>query len=57
MDPASARRVVEEFFAAATSGRTERLVAMLTADATAVSDGAGPARQLLRYKTRERIAS
>ncbi|MCF3135634.1 sigma-70 family RNA polymerase sigma factor [Streptomyces olivochromogenes] len=57
VDPASARRIVEEFLAAATSGRTERLVAMLTADATAVSDGAGLARRLLRYTTRERIAS
>ncbi|MFG2367283.1 sigma-70 family RNA polymerase sigma factor [Streptomyces mirabilis] len=57
VDPASARRVVEEFLAAATSGRTERLVALLTADATAVSDGYGLARRLLRYKTRERIAS
>lgn len=56
-DPASARRIVEEFLAAAMSGRTERLVAMLTADATAVSDGAGLARRLLRYTTRERIAS
>ncbi|MFE9023949.1 sigma-70 family RNA polymerase sigma factor [Streptomyces sp. NPDC007808] len=57
VDPASARRVVEEFLAAATSGRTERLVALLTADATLVSDGAGLARRLLRYETRERIAS
>lgn len=57
VDPAAARRIVEEFLAAATSGRTERLVAMLTADATAVSDGAGLARRLLRYTTRERIAS
>ncbi|GHI10278.1 RNA polymerase subunit sigma-70 [Streptomyces cellostaticus] len=57
VDPASARRVVEEFLAAATSGRTERLVAMLTDDVTAVSDGAGLARRLLRYKTRERVAS
>ncbi|MER7793441.1 sigma-70 family RNA polymerase sigma factor [Streptomyces sp. NPDC097640] len=57
VDPASARRIVEEFLAAAASGRTERLVAMLTADATAVSDGAGLARRLLRYRTRERIAS
>jgi RNA polymerase sigma-70 factor (ECF subfamily) len=57
VDPASARRIVEEFLAAATSGRTERLVAMLTADARAVSDGAGLARRLLRYRTRERIAS
>ncbi|GGY08358.1 sigma-70 family RNA polymerase sigma factor [Streptomyces anandii] len=57
VDPASARRIVEEFLVAATSGRTERLVALLTADATAVSDGAGLARRLLRYRTRERIAS
>ncbi|MGW0818007.1 sigma-70 family RNA polymerase sigma factor [Streptomyces viridiviolaceus] len=57
VDAASARRIVEEFLVAATSGRTERLVAMLTADATMVSDGAGLARRLLRYKTRERIAS
>ncbi|MGW3152374.1 sigma-70 family RNA polymerase sigma factor [Streptomyces sp. NPDC001177] len=55
--PASARRIVEEFLAAAASGRTERLVAMLTADATAVSDGAGLARRLLRCTTRERVAS
>ncbi|MEV0977824.1 sigma-70 family RNA polymerase sigma factor [Streptomyces sp. NPDC049915] len=56
-DPASARRIVEEFLAAAASGRTERLVAMLTDDVTAVSDGAGLARRLLRYTTRERVAS
>ncbi|MEJ1199411.1 MULTISPECIES: sigma-70 family RNA polymerase sigma factor [unclassified Streptomyces] len=56
-DPASARRIVEEFVAAATSGRTERLVALLTDDVTAVSDGAGLARRLLRYRTRERVAS
>ncbi|MFD0027384.1 sigma-70 family RNA polymerase sigma factor [Streptomyces sp. NPDC055059] len=57
VDPASARRIVEEFLAAAMSGRTERLVEMLTADVTAVSDGAGLARRLLRYTTRERVAS
>ncbi len=56
-DPASARRVVEEFLAAATSGRTERLVALLTDDVTAISDGAGLGKRLLRYKTRERVAS
>ncbi|WP_412074795.1 sigma-70 family RNA polymerase sigma factor [Streptomyces xanthophaeus] len=56
-DPASARRVVEEFLAAATSGRTERLVALLTADVTAVSDGAGLGKRLSRYRTRERVAS
>jgi RNA polymerase sigma-70 factor (ECF subfamily) len=45
-DPAAARRVVEEFLAAATSGRTEPLVRLLTADAVAVGDGGGkvPAR-------------
>ncbi|WP_156721554.1 sigma-70 family RNA polymerase sigma factor [Streptomyces apocyni] len=57
VDPATARRVVEEFIAAAASGRTDRLVAMLTADVTALSDGAGLARRLLRYTTRERVAS
>ncbi|MPY30375.1 sigma-70 family RNA polymerase sigma factor [Streptomyces adustus] len=56
-DPASARRVVEEFLAAAMSGRTERLVALLTDDVTAVSDGAGLSRRLLRFITRERVAS
>lgn len=56
-DPASARRVVEEFLAAAVSGRTERLVALLTDDVTAVSDGAGLAKRLLRITTRERVAS
>ncbi|MFF3412924.1 sigma-70 family RNA polymerase sigma factor [Streptomyces sp. NPDC002742] len=56
-DPASARRVVEEFLVAATSGRTERLVALLTDDVTAVSDGAGLGTRLLRYETRERVAS
>lgn len=56
-DPAAARQVVKEFLAAATSGRTERLVALLTDDVTAVSDGAGLGKRLLRYKTRERVAS
>ncbi|WP_328485733.1 sigma-70 family RNA polymerase sigma factor [Streptomyces zaomyceticus] len=56
-DPAATRRVVEEFLVAATSGRTERLVALLTDDVTALSDGAGLAKRLLRYTTRERVAS
>lgn len=51
MDAASARRIVEEFLAAAMSGRTERLVEMLTSDVTAVSDGAGLAHRLLRCQT------
>ncbi|SNR99934.1 sigma-70 family RNA polymerase sigma factor [Actinomadura mexicana] len=56
-DPASARRIVEEFFAAASSGRTERLVALLTDDATAISDGAGLTGAPLRYDTAQRIAA
>lgn len=56
-DPASARRVVEEFLAAATSGRTQRLVALLTDDVMAFSDGAGLAKRLVQYKTPEQVAS
>jgi RNA polymerase sigma-70 factor (ECF subfamily) len=56
-DRASARRVVEAFIDAASSGRTERLVALLTEDATAITDGAGLSRTLLRYSTPERVAS
>ncbi|RBM17563.1 sigma-70 family RNA polymerase sigma factor [Streptomyces sp. PT12] len=56
VDPASARRIVEEFLAAAASGRTERLVALLTDDASAMSDGAGRTTTVLRYETRERVA-
>jgi RNA polymerase sigma-70 factor (TIGR02957 family) len=46
IDEAAARRVVDEFLAAATSGRTEPLVRLLTQDAVAVGDGGGkvPAR-------------
>jgi RNA polymerase sigma factor (sigma-70 family) len=57
VDPASARRIVEEFLAAASSGRTERLVALLTDDATAISDGFGLAEKLERYDTPRRIAA
>jgi RNA polymerase sigma factor (sigma-70 family) len=57
VDPASARRIVEEFLEAASSGRTERLVALLTDDATAISDGAGRAKRLLHYDTPQRIAA
>jgi len=57
VDPASARRVVEEFLAAASSGRTERLGALLTDDATAISDGAGLTEKLLRFDTPQRIAA
>ncbi|MEV5407271.1 RNA polymerase sigma-70 factor [Thermopolyspora sp. NPDC052614] len=46
IDEAAARRIVEEFLAAATSGQVEPLVRLLTADAVAVGDGGGkvPAR-------------
>ncbi|MFD8718579.1 RNA polymerase sigma-70 factor [Streptomyces sp. NPDC059629] len=46
VDEAAARRIVEEFLAAATSGRTEPLVRLLTQDAVAMGDGGGkvPAR-------------
>ncbi|TWE28166.1 sigma-70 family RNA polymerase sigma factor [Prauserella muralis] len=57
VDPASARRIVEEFLAAASSGRAERLVALLTDDATAISDGAGLTETLLEYDTPRRIAA
>ncbi|MHC5902923.1 sigma-70 family RNA polymerase sigma factor [Streptomyces sp. S6] len=57
VDPSAARRIVEEFLAAATSGRTERLVALLTDDATAISDGAGLTEKLLRYDTPQRVAA
>ncbi|MEV0329377.1 RNA polymerase sigma-70 factor [Micromonospora echinospora] len=46
IDKAAARRIVEEFLAAAASGQTEPLVRLLTADAIAIGDGGGkvPAR-------------
>ncbi|WP_460107121.1 RNA polymerase sigma-70 factor [Streptomyces sp. YKOK-J1] len=46
IDESAARRIVEEFLAAATSGRTEPLVRLLTQDAVAIGDGGGkvPAR-------------
>lgn len=46
-DHAFARRVVAEFVEAAASGRTERLVALLTDDATWVSDAAGLTGRLM----------
>lgn len=46
VEPGAARSVVEEFLAAATSGRVEPLVRLLTSDAMGVGDGGGkvPAR-------------
>ncbi len=57
VDPASARKTVEAFLQAATSGDTDRLVALLTDDATGVSDGAGISERLLRYDTPGKIAA
>lgn len=57
IDHAAARRVVEAFVAAASSGRTERLVALLTDDATVISDGAGLTEKLMRYTGAQRIAT
>ncbi|TDE88976.1 sigma-70 family RNA polymerase sigma factor [Occultella glacieicola] len=47
VDRVAARQVVEEFLSAATSGRTEPLVRLLTADALGAGDGGGkvPARR------------
>jgi RNA polymerase sigma-70 factor (ECF subfamily) len=46
VDGATARKIVEEFLAAATSGETRRLVRLLTDDAMSAGDGGGkiPAR-------------
>ncbi|SMQ19565.1 RNA polymerase sigma-70 factor, ECF subfamily [Streptomyces sp. Ag82_O1-12] len=46
IDETAARRIIDEFLAAAASGRTEPLVQLLTGDAVAVGDGGGkvPAR-------------
>ena len=46
VDEAAARKIVEEFLVAATSGQTEPLMRLLTGDAIAVGDGGGkvPAR-------------
>ncbi|MEV6018239.1 MULTISPECIES: RNA polymerase sigma factor SigJ [unclassified Streptomyces] len=46
VDETAARRIVEEFLTAATSGRTEPLIRLLTQDAVSVGDGGGkiPAR-------------
>ncbi|MFB9176573.1 sigma-70 family RNA polymerase sigma factor [Dactylosporangium sucinum] len=57
IDHAAARRIVEAFVEAASSGRTERLVALLSDDATGISDGAGQGTRWLRFSTPERIAA
>lgn len=57
IDREAARRIVEAFVEAAASGRTERLVALLTSDAIAISDGAGLSAKLQRLAVPERIAA
>ncbi|GAA2125249.1 RNA polymerase sigma-70 factor (ECF subfamily) [Glycomyces algeriensis] len=57
VDPDEARRVVEAFLSAAVSGRTDELVALLTDDATAVSDGAGLAAKLLELPSPQSMAA
>ncbi|MBB5911536.1 RNA polymerase sigma-70 factor (ECF subfamily) [Nocardia transvalensis] len=48
VDPAAARKLVEEFLAAALSGDTAPLIRLLTGDAVSVADGGGriPARKI-----------
>lgn len=48
VDRRAARRIVGAFVDAASSGRTERLVELLTDDATVVSEGAGVGGKLMR---------
>ncbi|MQM25042.1 sigma-70 family RNA polymerase sigma factor [Glycomyces albidus] len=57
VDRAAAHRIVKAFVDAASSGRTEALVALLTDDATGISDGAGAMETLLQYTGPERIAA
>jgi len=55
VDDEAARRIAEEFLAAATSGRTEPLVDLLTRDAVTIGDGGGkvPARSTAVSGARE----
>lgn len=57
VDRASAHRVVAAFVDAAASGRTERLVALLTDEATGITDGAGISRKPIRFSGPKRIAT
>lgn len=56
VDRAAAREIVEAFVSAAASGRTDRLVALLTADATGLSDGAGLSATLMSLTGAENLA-
>jgi RNA polymerase sigma-70 factor (ECF subfamily) len=57
VDRSEARRIVEAFIDAAESGETARLVALLTEDATGISDGAGLSGRLIRMPGPERVAA
>jgi RNA polymerase sigma-70 factor (ECF subfamily) len=57
IDRDAARRIVEAFLDAAASGETERLVALLTDDATAVTDGFGLMDKLRFESTPAKIAA
>lgn len=57
VDDAGARRIAEAFLDAAASGRTERLIALLTEDATAISDAAGLAKRPMFFPSPQRVAA
>ncbi|NGN91252.1 sigma-70 family RNA polymerase sigma factor [Nocardioides sp. KC13] len=57
VDAATARRTVEAFLEAASTGDTDRLVALLTDDAIAITDGAGLNDRLLHYDTPRKVAA
>ncbi|MEU5873859.1 sigma-70 family RNA polymerase sigma factor [Glycomyces sp. NPDC047369] len=56
VDRAAAREIVEAFVSAAASGRTDRLIALLTDDATGLSDGAGLSATLMSHTGPARLA-
>ncbi|WP_112139865.1 sigma-70 family RNA polymerase sigma factor [Glycomyces dulcitolivorans] len=51
-----ALKIVEAFVTAASSGETDRLIELLTADATGVTDGAGLMAALMHYTGAEQMA-
>lgn len=57
VDQAEARRIIKAFLDAAASGRTEPLIALLTEDATGISDGAGLGGRTILLPGPERVAT
>jgi RNA polymerase sigma-70 factor (ECF subfamily) len=57
IDHEAAHRIVEAFLAAAASGETDRLVALLTDDATAITDGFGLLDKFTHLSMPDRIAA